>query len=258
MSSGLVERELVVADVETGATARLGFDGVTGLAWSPDGERLAISKALEGPYLIDADGAGPPRRLEPEEGRVHDWSSAGVLVLQKDFDLWTLDLEHGGEARLFVDGPSREMHAAFSPDARFLAYGSDVSGREEVYVRPYPGPEPVTPVSRDGGARPVWSRDGRRLFYRSGTDNRTKMMAVDVSTAEGTFRPGAVRELFDQPYLGTAPMRSYDVAPDGRFLMAEDWKPPPQPVTRLHVALNWLEQVERLVPHDGSKPSKRR
>ncbi|HXV63306.1 MAG TPA: hypothetical protein VEK15_21585, partial [Vicinamibacteria bacterium] len=111
-----------------------------------------------------------------------------------------------------------------------------------------PGPDPLIPVTHDGGSRPVWSRDGRRLFYRAGTDNRTKMMVVEVSTAGGTFRVGPVHELFDRRYLGTAPMRSYDVALDGRFLMAQEREPRPQPVTRLHVVLNWHQELKRLVP----------
>lgn len=102
-------------------------------------------------------------------------------------------------------------------------------------------------VSRDGGARPAWSRDGGELFYRAGRDNRQTMMSVEVDPGT-VFRWSHPRELFDRYMQGTGLNRSYDVARDGRFLMQEPWNPPPQPVTELRLVLNWFEELERLVP----------
>ena len=81
-------------------------------------------------------------------------------------DLWILSLEDEGEPQPFLQTPYNERGAAFSPNGLWLAYGSDESGRNEVYVRPFPGPGSKYQISREGGNSPVWHRNGRELFYR--------------------------------------------------------------------------------------------
>jgi len=128
------------------------------------------------------------------------------------------------------------------------SYGSNDTGQWEIYVRPYPGPDPAYPITgRKGGTRPVWSRDGKELFYRTGTNNRWTMMALQISRGPA-FGWGALRELFDRPMVGSDWVRSYDVAEDGRFLMGEHWDHPGQEVTQINLVLNWFEELKRLVP----------
>ncbi|MGH9198617.1 MAG: hypothetical protein ACRD1T_23150, partial [Acidimicrobiia bacterium] len=118
---------------------------------------------------------------------------------------------------------------------------SDESGRTEVYVRPYPGPDRRWLVSTQGGTHPLWSRNGSELFYRSGN----KMMAVSVSTGpEIVFSPP--RLLFDQRYSFTSQtVASYDVSPDGqRFVMVKD----DSDAGRLNLVLNWFDELRRLAP----------
>jgi serine/threonine-protein kinase len=121
-----------------------------------------------------------------------------------------------------------------------MAYISDASGQYEVYVRPYPGPGGQWQISNGGGEEPVWSHDGKEIFYRNGT----KWMAVDVKAGSG-FSATPPRLLFTGPYVNV-PGPSYDVGPDGRFVLIEG--PPEAPVIRLNVVLNWFDDLRRLVP----------
>lgn len=155
------------------------------------------------------------------------WSSTGVIayLLQdmndEDLDIWVLP--PGGEPMPFFQSNSIEAYATFSPDGRWLAYASDQAGRFDVYVRPYPGPDPATVVSSAGGQSPLWSPDGRRLYYlESATQDpeRLKMMAVDIVT-DGDFDAGRPIPLIDPwPYQEIRPTRGYDVFPDGSFVAA--------------------------------------
>ena len=130
-----------------------------------------------------------------------------------------------------------------APDGRWLAYTSNESGRYEVYVQPFPEPGEKFQISTGGGADPVWSRNGRELFYRAGN----KMMAVPVQT--GTrFVAGKPAELFEGRHetLGAAgvPAGSYDVAADGqRFLMVK--AAAARPPTQINVVINWFEDLKR-------------
>jgi serine/threonine-protein kinase len=123
-------------------------------------------------------------------------------------------LPPGGEAELVLGTPFNERSAKFSPDGRWLAYVSNQSGRDEIYVRAYPGPGPVATVSTAGGTEAVWSPDGSELFYRTADE----LMVVAVDRTDG-FRAGRPRVLFSDSYL-RGPQTFYDIAPDGeRFVM---------------------------------------
>ena len=127
----------------------------------------------------------------------------------------------------------------FSPDGRWLAYVSNESGRFEVYVQAYPGPGGKWPISIEGGNEPLWSRDGRELFYREGN----RMMAVAVRTVP-TFTTEKPRLLFEGSYVLRPNVANYDVSLDGqRFLMIKEEGQAP-----INVILNWFEELERLVP----------
>jgi hypothetical protein len=121
-----------------------------------------------------------------------------------------------------------------------VAYSSDESGRWEIYVEPYPGPGPKVPVSTEGGQQPVWSRDGKELFYRNGN----KMMAAAVETKD-EFKITGYNELFEGRYLSMASLQNYDVAPDGRFLMIQE--PAESTPLGINVVLNWFDELERLL-----------
>ena len=112
-------------------------------------------------------------------------------------------------------------------------------------MQPYPGPGGKWPISVEGGREPVWNRNGRELFYRSGD----KMMAVDIAT-QPSFAAGKPRVLFEgqyEPTVFTAP--NYDVSPDGqRFLMLKRSEKEAATPTQINVVLNWVEELKRRVP----------
>ncbi len=146
---------------------------------------------------------------------------------------------------MLLQTPFDEHTGMLSPDDRWLAYVSNESGREEIYMRPFPGPGGKVQISTEGGAEPQWSRDGKELFYRKGE----KMMAVAIS-AEPELAAGKPTLLFEGRYLSGLsagnPATNYDVAPDGRFVMirVEERTAP----TQLNLVLNWFEELKRLVP----------
>ncbi len=143
----------------------------------------------------------------------------------------------------------------FSPDGRWLAYGSNKSGRFEVYVRPYPGPEPAEQVSIDGGMSPAWNLNGRELSFLTLSDQHLcqKMQAVEFA-AGSPPRIGNPHTLFEfdrtDLMLNCAPVRCHDVAPDGqRFYTTQAVPAPPAPpVTHVSVILNWVEEPKAKVP----------
>jgi len=179
------------------------------MSWSGDGQLLAVGE------------------VRPNTGR-------DISVLQL----------RDRKVQPFLQTPFTEGGAAFSPDGHWLAYSSDESGRTEIYVQPYPGPGGKWQVSTDGGAEPVWNRNGRELFYRSGD----KMMSVDVST-QPTFSIGKPRLLFTGQYAPTAAtISNYDVSPDGqRFLMIKS-NEQAQAIAQINVILNFTEELKRRVP----------
>jgi serine/threonine-protein kinase len=124
-----------------------------------------------------------------------------------------------------------------------MAYVSDESGRNEVYVRPFPGPGGRTKVSSDGGAEPVWARGGRELLYR----RENRFLAVDIST-EPTLTVGVPRVLFSGEFVSggreDAPF-GYDVSRDGNTIYAARSTRAPEPERRLAIVTNWLSNPAR-------------
>jgi dipeptidyl aminopeptidase/acylaminoacyl peptidase len=168
----------------------------------------------------------------------------GRTAPQGHANLWMLPLVGGHGPQPLIQSPFDKVQAQISPDGRWLAYASNESGRQEVYVQPFPGLDSKWQISTAGGEEPRWSRDARQIFYSIGG----KMMAVDIETKAG-FAPGNPSLLFDQPYThGTqaaGSLTDYDVAPDGQhFVMlkpAEANFSGPQ----LHVIVNWAEEIPR-------------
>jgi serine/threonine-protein kinase len=126
-----------------------------------------------------------------------------------------------------------------------MAYVSSESGRSQVYVQPFSGPGGKTQISNEGGQEPLWSRDGRELFYR----RPNQVWVVDVQTAAG-FIAGKPRLLFElKGYTLGTPLRNWDVSPDGkRFLTVKDGERKPERATEMILVQNWFEELKRLVP----------
>jgi Tol biopolymer transport system component len=243
-------------DLTRDVLTRLTFEGHYngGPTWTPDGKRIAFGSDRSGPQNLfwqPADGSGCAERLTTSEddNTAGSFSRDGQLLAFEErhpstgWDLWVLRLSDR-KAQPFLQTKFNEIAPQFSPDSHWIAYVSDESGQQEVYVRPYPGPVGKWQIFTGGGREPVWNRDGRELFFRSGN----KMMAVDIATQSG-FAPGKPRMLFEGPYMPTMQgktLANYDVSPDGqRFLMLTA---PEQAPTQINVVLNWFEELKQMVP----------
>lgn len=249
-------REIWVQDLVRGARVRLTDEGDALMpAWSPDGSMVAYGLNLSGIYHIytaKADGSGDVRAVVADEvsSLPFSWSAKGDIAFHKidpitkrDIWVWTSD----GEEVPIVATPANETNSVFSPDGRFIAYVSDVSGQNEVYVVDYPNHERREVVSNDGGTEPLWSRDGRELFYRRGD----AMMVAEIDTDSG-FTATAPRILFSGRFgrdVGGVDngVTNYDISPnDERFLMVAPVAPP----DRLHVLIDWTEEWRRRLSND--------
>ncbi len=217
-----------IHDLARGITTRLNTGGFSNVRpmWSPDGRAVAYASdresGIENIYTLPTDGSGEPRRLAPSNltQMMSSWSSQGAIAYLQAGDIWIL--APGGTPATFFKSSATEAFPTFSPDGRWLAYVSDATGRQEVYVRPYPGPGTATQISGDGGEAPAWSPNGRRLYFavRQGA-SLTTMMAVDV-VADGPFRAGRPARLMDWRGLASMPVRAYDLFPDGSFVTVVD------------------------------------
>jgi hypothetical protein len=159
-------------------------------------------------------------------------------------EIFRLPLQGDPTPEPLLQGDFNRGNAEVSPDGRWLVYRSNQSGEMEVYVQPYPGPGPTTPVSIGGGTSVTWSPDGAELIYRLGD----RMMAASLDGSGSTPRIGRPKELFRGQYV-TGDARQYHVAPDGRFLMLEDVaRQNPGAAPQVVLVENFFEELKRLVP----------
>jgi eukaryotic-like serine/threonine-protein kinase len=222
--------------------------------WTPDGARLTYNSDGAIEELVPGGNVAPATLLSRAASREQraatlgtaypdGWSRDGkLLLLQADEDdLWVFSRETGALTPLLV-GPSHDFDGAFSPDAKWLAFVSDESGREEVYVARFPDLADRTLVSVGGGRSVRWSRDGRELVYRNG--DAVMAMTIDTSAGVRVERP---RRLFSGPYFGAGHEGEFDIAPDGRrFVMVLSDEA--ARMGQLTVVQNWLDDLKSRAP----------
>jgi serine/threonine-protein kinase len=226
--------------------------------WAPDGSRLVFTsfetgvgylswRASDGGTPVETLSAGPTSRyattISPD---------GSTLVFREEgrptgLDLFVLPLDGDSRPRPLIESQYNELNAEISPDGRWLAYKSNETGRDEVFVRPYPDVDGGRwQISTDGGVQPAWAPNGRELFYRAPDG---ALMQVPIQLQPG-FSTGTPRMLLEPGYLLGGPGRAYDISPDGeRFLMitADESRAAGAPPS-IVVVRNWFEELKRLVP----------
>ena len=246
--------DIWIYDLERGTRSRLTATGInTHPVWTPDGKQVAFRVALTGAvYWKPADGSGESQLLVQNVGAGGPTSfspDGRMMALEENnptsrFDIRYVTLEGDGTPVTFLETPFRERSPMISPNGRWLAYLSDESGRDEIYVQPFPEPGQKWPISSEGGTEPKWSPDGQELFYRNGD----MMMVVAVET-ESTFSAERPRILFEGSYqrdTGAGHPR-YGVSPDGQQFVLVKVGEQATP-TQINVVLNWFEELKELVP----------
>jgi Tol biopolymer transport system component len=215
-------------------------------AWSPDGRWIAWAGSREGEkralFRRRADGSGPEERLWSDARHFHvaSWTATGIVVTVDDektgWDVLLVDPDDPHEAKTLLNGQFNESSPRVSPDGRLLAFVSDETGRNEVYVQAFPKPGGKVQVSLDGGVQPVWRPGTRELLYRGSG----KIMSVALGPGS---RPtvSAPRALFDDRLSGLnePDHTAFAVERDGGLLGVEE--PDRPPIRDLRIALDWME-----------------
>jgi serine/threonine-protein kinase len=225
------QENIWVSDLVRGTRGKLTFEGGRRPAWTPDGGSVTFYSMRTGTsdlWTRRADGTGAAVITAQGDRSLVEaqWSHDGVWIIGRthhaepgngDIVGWRVGID--SVPLPLVATEFGELQPALSPDGRFLAYSSGVSGLRQVFVVPFPNTQDYrVTVSRGEGIEPVWAKDGRELFYRRGVSG--DLVAVEIQTSD-TFQVGEERALFPAaPYLAHLQHPQYDVSPDGeRFLM---------------------------------------
>jgi serine/threonine protein kinase len=251
-----------IRDLANQITRSLTSDGADKRAplWTPDGKRIVYTVVNDGICWQAADGSGTVDRLFSTPSRMllpWSFSKDGKTLLMTEavgvglLDIGMLSME-GSRTRkpLLQEEKYLEVQPEISPDGRWMAYTSTESGKAEVYVRPFPEIDKGKwQVSSSGGSDPLWSPDGRELFYMR--DDCAIAVAVE---SEPTFKPGKSFTLFQGAYarLMIAEGHRWAISPDGkRFLMMKGTGldfPFAEMPRKINIVLNWTEELKQKVP----------
>jgi Tol biopolymer transport system component len=230
-------------DLARNSSLRLTTDPAIDFAplWSPDSSAIVFSSNRDGPSdLYQTMPGGEDKSLLRSASVKHatHWSPDGRFIIYQTVerstgrDLWTL--ADGDQKReVYLQTAFHESLGRLSPNGRWMAYVSNQTGRDEVYVRPFPPSTGMWRISTEGGTEPRWRRDGRELFYIAADQN---VMAVPVESGTARFQSGIPGALF-KSRSSHGGIWSYDVTPDGqRFVMSVNVGDPVPPII---VVLNW-------------------
>ena len=217
--------------------------------WSPDGREIYFISNYNGPqdiYVRSADGSGEPRVVVKFEKKVLGalmlavspdgkyLAYSGVVDPPRGIDIYTLAFGADSKPQPFINTLANETAPAFSPDGKWLAYESNGTGRNEVYITPFPGGGAQYQVSTGGGERPLWRRDGKEIYYREGLRvMAVQVKAIELSTPTPLFEVAA----------GNLSGRYYDIAPDGRFLV--NTSPLAAKAQSFSLLVNWPARLKK-------------
>jgi Tol biopolymer transport system component len=245
-------RDMCTYDLARGLRTRFTFDRANELRsiWSHDGSRIVLDSGRKvhlNLYQKSSSGAGAEEILLEDglDKYPESWSPDGRFILYSTFggptglDLFVLPLFGDRKPFPFLQTQFNEAFGRFSPDGRWVVYHSNESGRNEIYVAPFPGPGGKWQISTAGGTRPQWRRDGNEIFYLSLGNN---LMVAAVNGKGSSFEVGAVKPLFQTRATGLE--NRYAVSADGqRFLIiTAPEQATPAPIT---VVVNWTAVLKK-------------
>jgi dipeptidyl aminopeptidase/acylaminoacyl peptidase len=248
--------DLWLLDGTRGTSSRLTFERKPNYnpVFSPDRSLVAFSSFrgnVWGLYRKSANGTGAEEMLLEVKDRASltDWSRDGRFLTYAGFnpeskgDIWVLPLEGDRKPYPFLKTAANETFARFSPDGKWMAYQSDESGKDQVYVQPFPpgaGASGKWQISVDGGVGGRWRSDGKEMFYFAGS----KLMAVEISAVGGSFHAGIPKMLFEKRMGSRFYWNNYAPSADGRrFLIAVPvGEEAALPMT---VVLNWMAGLKK-------------
>jgi Tol biopolymer transport system component/tRNA A-37 threonylcarbamoyl transferase component Bud32 len=232
-------------------------------AWSADGKRIAYSGMKDGKYAIfwkPLDGSAPEETLITSDKNVDAWFFSpddstllyAIYQIGAEENIGALPLHDREHPRVLFPNEYDGEWAILSPDGKWIAFDGDESGKPEVYVAPYPAIAPRQRISTDGGLHPIWSPDGRELYYRTGTSpeeleqralaQKSRVMAVWIET-KPAFKAGQPRLLFEGPYFESG--HDIAVTPDGKgFILIRESDTQTGP-REMQVVVNWLEELKQ-------------
>ncbi len=251
-----------VYDWQRDTMTRLTFTGSILPVWSPDGRYIAFDAPGEGMSVIRSDGAGKPQLLTPSKTVQLPWSFAPdgkrlaffELSSGTGFDLWTVPLEsdsaglRAGKPEVFLQTPAGELAPSFSPDGRWMAYYSNESGINQVYVRAFPDKSGKWQISNSGGSLPMWSRTGHELFFET-LDRHIMVTAYAVKG--DSFVADKPRMWSDKQLGDPANRKNFDLAPDGKrivALMPVETAEAQKAQKQVTFLMNFSDELRRKVP----------
>jgi serine/threonine-protein kinase len=265
-------QDIWVRDLKRGTNSRLPAPAGSNRSpvWTRDGKNIFFNSwnsSAPGVYGVRSDGTSEPKLLTKGNFSPNStspdgkWLAGYEPVSGTGVGLFKVpiqgDTEHIrlGPAEPFLVTPSLTIMPQFSPDGRWLAYTSSEPGKEGLWVRPASGAEGEWPLGNAGGrfGFPVWSRNGHELYY---LENGRRLMVVDYTAQGDSFVAGTPRPWTDKPLLnlGSPPVYTYDVAPDGKRLAAvlyRDGTADEKPITHVTFLLNFFDELRRRFPAGG-------
>ena len=246
--------DIWIKQLDRGPVTRLTFSGHDRRpAWSPDGTQVAFvrdSTSGGDVYVRAADGGGTDRRMTHLGRAIQEvtWSHDGRWLLIRtdnsaagNADILAVSTTRDSTAMPVATSPFVERQPALSPDGRWVAYVSNDAGNDEVYVRPFPNIEGGHwQVSSGGGGSPVWSADGKQLYF---LDASNRMIAAQVAS-DATFHVTGITPLFDATRFNYVPYhQAFNVSRDGRFFFLGELGTPAVTGIRLVEVDNWFADL---------------
>jgi serine/threonine-protein kinase len=233
--------------------------------WTPDSRHLVFESRWEGAHTMwwtPADGSSEPRKLleAPQSIIPYSFAPDGRRIAFYEvspgagMDLWTLsldlsDIHHPkpGSPELFLQTPADESQPAFSPDGHWIAYTSDESRSNQVYVRPFPPGPGKWQISREGGSWPRFTRGAKQLFYLAPDGH---LMTVDYQARGESFEAGNPRLWTEFTLNAAAALSPYDVAPDGKRIVSNPRFSDSDDKGSVHVELilDFFDELRRRIP----------